>query len=307
MANTASTTTAISNAATANFRTWVAEIIAQLIAVGLTQTADTGQINTGTVNKSGSTSTAVGYAIFRFNDTLQSSSPIYLRLDFGNGSALSNPAVWLTVGTSTNGAGVLGGVVVTQCACFVDQAPNSTSTTYLSRFVYNPTYGFLAMAWKIGSNANGVYSAMGGFIIGRSNDATGAATADAAFVITNSSTTSGNASGGYLQCISFLNSALYPMSSGTPAWASDWQYLPFYQELSTTSLIGTNIQVGMTFYTTPNIELSDHMAIAYLADIPVSTTVSMTLVGSTSKTYIGVGYIFGSYAFANLGNVILWQ
>lgn len=93
---TASINTAVAHSSDATFRTWVAEVIAQLLAVGLTQTADTGQIDTATATRPG-TNTSGGYAIFRFNDTAHSTTPIFFKLEFGTASSAAVPQMWITV------------------------------------------------------------------------------------------------------------------------------------------------------------------------------------------------------------------
>jgi len=96
----------------AKFRAWVLACITALTDVGLVQTADTGQIDPATVSAPPSSGSKQGYAIFRFNDALQATLPIFIRLDFGTvfkSGTDTRPTLWVTVGTSTNGSGTLGG------------------------------------------------------------------------------------------------------------------------------------------------------------------------------------------------------
>jgi hypothetical protein len=101
--------------ATADFRTWIQGIHAQLIAAGLVQTSDTGQINSATVNLPG-TNTAAGYEIFQFNDTGvangQSTNPVFIKVEYGVGSPTDRPSLWFTVGTGSNGAGTITGTTI---------------------------------------------------------------------------------------------------------------------------------------------------------------------------------------------------
>lgn len=95
--------------ADADFRAFCQGIHNALLGVGcLVQTADTGQINTSTVTRPG-TSTAAGYEIFRFNDALQATAPIFVKIEYGVGAAVDRPALWITTGGSTNGAGTIAG------------------------------------------------------------------------------------------------------------------------------------------------------------------------------------------------------
>lgn len=84
-----------------------------ILAVGLIQTTDTGQINFATVTPSESVNAKSGYAIYSFNDTYQASYPCFIRIDYGvdgAGASFFGIAIWMTVGTSTNGAGVIGSI-----------------------------------------------------------------------------------------------------------------------------------------------------------------------------------------------------
>lgn len=99
---------------------WVTALHNALAAVGLVQTADTGQINLASPGTSGAYSTSLGYEIWRFNDTLQATAPVFIRVEYGNGiqggggSGFIPTATWMTVGTGTNGAGTLTGIVSTR-------------------------------------------------------------------------------------------------------------------------------------------------------------------------------------------------
>lgn len=90
----------------ADHRTFAQAIHDQLVAVGLTQTSDTGQANLATITRPG-TNAVSGYEIFRFNDTEQATLGCFLKIEYGTGNAATVPAVRYTVGNSTNGAGTL--------------------------------------------------------------------------------------------------------------------------------------------------------------------------------------------------------
>lgn len=93
------------NTTDATFRDWVARAISMLTTVGLVRTADTGQIDATTVLKP-TVATMAGYAIFRFDDPMQATRPIFLRIDFGTGiSNTANPAMRVTLCKGTDGAG----------------------------------------------------------------------------------------------------------------------------------------------------------------------------------------------------------
>lgn len=127
----------------AEFRAWVAAVIAQLNAIGLVQTADTGQIDTATVTRPGGTNTQAGYAVFRFDDALQSSKPVFLRFGFGTGSSVNNPSLWLTLGTATDGAGNLSNLFRTA----VQRTMSFGSVTAEASACFDPATGTLWAHW----------------------------------------------------------------------------------------------------------------------------------------------------------------
>ena len=171
---TASFSSVIDHTSDAGFRAWGQGVSTALTAVGLTQAADTGQIDLTTVTRPGTT-TAAGYQIWRFNDTLQGSAPIFIKLEYGTSNIATVPALWVTVATGSNGSGTLTGttLLARTMTGLTNSAPASTVTAYPSYFCYSTTLSFLGWALKNGYNANGTFSV---FMLGRSCDATGTPT-----------------------------------------------------------------------------------------------------------------------------------
>lgn len=287
---TATTTTVINHTATANYRVWVAEIIAQLLAVGLTQTADTGQVNTATVTKpAGSTLNA--YAIFRFNDTAQATSPVFIKLRFGTGNGTANsPGLNIQVGTGSNGAGTLTGSVTDEVAVSNWSDPASTVATYLSRFCYSATAGYLGMTWKIG--ASGVNISLGGFHIYRSADNTATVTTDSVHLLSNGNNAVGiTSSAGYLQVISYLNSTVYS-SAFSGSWPNPhWTKWPLL--VPQTSFAG-NVQTAPVYQYTPVLGITPWLGLCAYPDIALSATFSKALVGAVAHTFINAGMGLGA-------------
>lgn len=96
------------HATDAEFRTWGSAINTALTAVGMVNTADTGQINWTTVTRA-SVNTDAGYEIWKFNDALQSTVPVFFKLYYGTGSNAAYPRIRLEIGTASNGSGTLSG------------------------------------------------------------------------------------------------------------------------------------------------------------------------------------------------------
>lgn len=99
----------------AAFRATALEFSNALQAVGMVKTADTGQTNWATSTTARSaTSSSVGYEVFRFDDALQASKPVFFRIDYFNGynqhQSPNSFGFGITVGSGTNGAGGITGV-----------------------------------------------------------------------------------------------------------------------------------------------------------------------------------------------------
>lgn len=125
MTTTSYTTSSISSNAT--FQTFCTNVHNAILAVGLVQTADTGQMNPATVTWPNTTNTkATGYLMYSFNDALQASYPCYIRVELGCGSGGGFPGIWITVGTSTDGAGVLGATKTLTIQTGLDSASVTT-------------------------------------------------------------------------------------------------------------------------------------------------------------------------------------
>lgn len=101
------------NSSDANFRAWGSNLAAQLLAAGLVKTSDTGQIDWATVTTPAGINTYQGYEIWRLNDTLQATAPVYIKIQYGEGSAVDGPGIRVQFGTGSNGSGTLTGNVST--------------------------------------------------------------------------------------------------------------------------------------------------------------------------------------------------
>lgn len=292
---TASTSTPVSMASNATFQSWYNEQITQLTAVGLTQTADTGQISPTAVIPA--VNTSAGYTTWRFNDTLQSTAAIFIKLEFGVGAILTEPQMWITVGTGSNGSGTLTGTTTTRVACLTGSPPQSTVTNYASRWCYNATDGYLGMVFKTGSLASSVNVSMGAFFIFRGNTTGGASAGDAYILVTNSINATGtSASAGVMQCYSYASAAVFPALA--VATAGGWVagpsagLMPF--ALTTTLVGGVTAYITPVYYMNPNICFSAFLGVALLSEAPLGTTISLAIIGATTHTFLSVGAPFGT-------------
>ena len=263
------TTTPIEHSSDATFRVWAAEVIAQLLAVGITQTADTGQINTGTVVRPG-TNTNAGYAIFRFNDSMQGTAPIFFRIDFGTGGVATGPRMQLTVGTGSNGSGTISGVGLTVTTIGGASTPASTVTNYGFRICY--VDGFLGFMWKLGAT-NGTNAVLGFFAICRSVDSSSAATAEAAAIYVGNNNPS-------VQQVRYTLGTSVVMTAGSSSLICGG---------FTTSLTGGAAQVFRHYMAMPKVVPNKYLMTVLSAEIGNNTTFTAQPITATSHTYISGG------------------
>lgn len=95
----------------ATFRNFVQHVITAFTAGGLVQTTDTGQINPTTVLNPTTANGIAGYAIFRFNDTKQSTHPLFIKVEFVHSGYINKGSLAYTIGKATDGAGNLSGII----------------------------------------------------------------------------------------------------------------------------------------------------------------------------------------------------
>jgi len=132
-------TIAQDNTSDTTWRAWGSAISAALAALGtIVQTSDTGQINWATATKASG-----GFEIWRFADSLQSTAPVFIRIDYS-----SNPQLNFRVGTGTNGAGTLTGAVNLD-------ANNLTNTTTPYDYYFSSTTSRLT-AWMGVNDGNAI-------------------------------------------------------------------------------------------------------------------------------------------------------
>jgi hypothetical protein len=136
------------------FRAWGSAISAGLAAAGCVQTADTGQINWSTVVKPASAGVMAGYEIWRFNDSLQATAPVFFKIEYGaSAAAAANPDVWVTVGTGSNGSGTITGTALAGVAGALTtrreflSAAQSTPATTSACYVYGDTSSVAVVLW----------------------------------------------------------------------------------------------------------------------------------------------------------------
>lgn len=281
----------------AAFRAWGSEIGVKLAAINLVQTADTGQINWATVTLPGA-NTSGGYEIWRFNDSLQATAPIYFRIDYNTANA-NQPKIVVTVGTGSNGSGTITGTAKSAANAINGQSAQTSATAFQSYFCH--VDGFLGMDWKNGSGLS-----EGNLLIIRTVDSSGAPTAVGAMVCW------GVGSGTSITGRQFLRFAA-TAAAATLATNVQSGALGINPGAASASLVGSDVQVFIAWANTPQIQPLVGICGVLKSEIAVGNTFAATLVGSTSRTYIvlpdGAGP-FGPITIGTAGalnQAMLWE
>jgi len=288
--------TVIEHSSDATFRAWGSALSAALAAVGLTQTSDTGQIDWATVTRPG-TNTAAGYEIWRFNDTLQATAPIFIKIEYGTGSLAFAPQAWLTVGTGSDGSGTITGQSSTRSTWMRNNNIASTVTPYPTYVCYNATEGFLGIMFKMGTPAADTFG-HGFMAVARSVDQDDGDTNGDGCVVYAGSPSSGMAAS---QSIRFTaTAATYPSNIA-------YALVPNNQ---TASLVGSDNQAYLHFMVNPQVLVVKQLCTIVAAEVPLGNTFTATLVAD-ALTYISGGQ---SASPGNVANVspawtiaMLWE
>lgn len=262
-------TSVIDHTSDAGFRAWGAEIGINLALVGMVQTADTGQINWASATRP-AVGVAAGYEIWRFAD-----SSLYLKIEYGTAAAGATiPQAWITVGTGSNGSGTITGQASTRSTWLSGAAPTSTATTYTSYFCH--VADALSLVYKQNSWNTNAFP-MGLLVVGKSVDASGAATS-VGYGVLHQGLSGG--SGVRFQSVRTAATAV--------TFSESSQYAQVVGDV-TSSLVGSDIQAYYVWMNLPQTQPFIWANVYIVAEITENNTFSVAMVSSASHTYLAIG------------------
>lgn len=281
----------------AAFREWGLEFCTALTTVGLVQTADTGQIDWNTVARASANQDA-GYAIFRFNDTAQSTNPIFLKFIFGTSGNSNGPRIYLRFGSGSDGSGNLTNDNGSNIFAGSSNAALTQDTVRTSYFCLHN--GTLSVGFKLDASTAGYYTHS--LIVMRTVDASGDATDDAFTVI-------GGVTAAATVAFQTRNKVL---GNGTALLSNHSPFSGMYNSFKYTSSNvdenGDNL-FNIPIHYTPRASLQTNIiGTAQLSSppIPIGSTVQFTPVGATQRTYLSHGRAMGLVMYDTPNNVPIW-
>jgi len=274
------TTLTPDNTSDASFRAWGSAVSAKFGTAGMVQTGDTGQINWSTVTTPGAAATPQGYEIWRFNDTLQATAPVFFKIEYGSasGSAL-RPGMWITFGSGSNGSGTLTGNTSVRQA--FGSATNSASAG--TCYFCGDNNRFVAALWVAGTGSSALLATMLSFE--RTVDSSGAVTSEGVMILVKTGSSSysqvhWNCTTGPTSTWETTIGAMGP-AQGTGISGSQIAVYPIFFTKGVFLNPGLNLlaYVGSDFSTGSSLSVS-HYATSHTY-MPLGTT---TIAGSLSRT-----------------------
>lgn len=138
----------------------------------LTKTSDTGQFVPGTTNGSGVYGTV--YEVYAFTDSLQATKPVFVRVDYIGNTYYD---LLVSVGTGTDGAGNLTGVIYSPQSLGAGGPGNSSNSNTIVRNCYTSSDGsYLSLLTNVTAATAAVPPALdnlGAIVVERTRDADG--------------------------------------------------------------------------------------------------------------------------------------
>lgn len=293
---TAAWSSPVDMASDATLRAWGSELNAKFAEVGLVQSADTGQVDWATITKQ-SVNAIIGYEIWQFDDALQSTYPIFFKIEYYMGSVNTGypPMFYLTVGTGSNGSGTLTGQTSTRR--LMSYPGNWTASTASWPSYLCHTEGFAGLIFKAATS--GLQTGVFAFSITRSCDQTTGAINGKGFAVCMLNDSNGN---GALPKYQYVRT----QSVAATRTAHTSFVLPVGSVTDTRDAAG-NYQKYRHFVDTPEVEAVFSMCSYYKDEHSSGSTFTVALVGSSARTFIGVSPGFTSTGATNYQIAMLYE
>jgi hypothetical protein len=275
MASKETWSTRIRHDSDAEYWFWRDELISKLALViaGGYLAADETNVTAGAGARPGA-NTEQSYAVYHLADSLHATAPIYIRFGFGTSNGAQVPRIQVTVGTSTNGSGVLGGTALsTADKIHIAAGGNQTSPTVRNSYACCVP-GFLGLSWKQGSGIEGFFQ------ISRTVDSAGAITVTGSVASWGASTANGMTK---VQAFNYSPAVAYTASTVVSE-----TMLGFNPQRPASTLVGSDTQAFVAWMPTPAMRPVLGVCGVLDAEAATGSTFPVTLVGATSRTYIAL-------------------
>lgn len=258
---------------------WMGGVNSLLLSAGLQQTTDTGQLVTPTSSGLTATANLYGYQIFKFPDTLQSTTPIFLRVEYRS-MAAGNPTMLFSVGGATDGAGTLTGPTFT-AGTLVSPSSYNATTAVPSYACYTDGTFACVLGYGVNGGPGAVTSTcLTNIVIDRPRSSTGVAQSDGFLCEAgnvNAVTMSRSIFGSSPPVTSAMIPALIPSLSATGSADS------------------TSVNVFRHYMMVPGVRPSLGALSYFYGEFTPLTPITVTVLGA-SHTYLPMGRAMGGWS-----------
>lgn len=263
---------------TAALRSFGSQISTAIQATGLTKLSNTGQIDW----TSATAAATLGYEMYRFNDPLQSSAPVFIRFQWAMNTSTWPYISTVTVGRAVDSSTNFLGRSASMSYCGGVATTNKQANYVTWRFCYNPAMGYFGMSsWDYPIPTTTGIATRGHYTISRPCDDTGTPTTSGLWcqAFGGLSTTTGSQ-----LALSYENNTLTSYVNGAVAG------------INTASNLASGLTVPFFHQTAAFPTVRQIPQVLYYArdDLPRGVPVTMNVFG-TNHTYMTLG-IMGSGA-----------
>jgi hypothetical protein len=271
----------VNHTTTAGFRAWGSGLSSNLTAAGLVKTTDTGQINWTTVNRPSAALTVAGYEIWKLPD-----SSIFFKIEYGSGSGVDYPLMYVTSGTGSSGTGTITGAISPQTAIAYSRSVTSTSQLHLT-YISVTSYHFTLIFASTGNSGSpiGIYNCT--------------KTVDAAGAITTTGYGSLIPIGGGLQSVRISTATAYSRQ------LTGYGCLPGLPANTLTT--NAEYQAYQSFLNVPEVVPFIGMCGVCVTEAPKGTIFSYKPVGTVTRTYISVADDYFAGLNGSFTCALLWE
>lgn len=282
MASNETWSTRVRHDSDAEYQLWRDELITKfaLLIAGGHLAADETTVVAGAGARPAA-NTEESYAVYHLADSMHATAPIYIRFGFGSSNGSSVPRIQVTVGTSTNGSGVLGGTALsTADKIHIASTSNQTSTTVRNSYACCVP-GFFGLSWKQASTTEAFFQ------ISRTVDSSGAITATGSIASWGASVGSGLTK---VQAFNYSPAVAYTSSN-----APSETMLGFNPQRPASTLVGSDTQAFVAWMPTPAMRPVVGVCGVLDAEAAAGSTFTVTLVGASSRTYMALPAAAGPF------------
>lgn len=293
------TNTPMSHLDNAGFRAWVGEFDSMMQAAGLVRTSDTGQMDPTTATRPG-TNTNAGYLMYRANDPLQATMPIFLKFFFGTATTANAPRMQTQLGQGSDGAGNLTGLTTSLHSCGGANVVMG-SGNFPSYAIHRP--GLIAMAGKLGLFVD--RPAVTSFVVQRTCDNNGDPTPDGVALITPNATSLNTS-------VAYPTQSMIQPSLGLvrPSYVYPIGFLP--GDITTSKIGGNDEQIYLHWLSLPEQRPLVGTSAYLRGELNMGFEFDLAVVGNTPRRYLCVGPALSQTLMTNGNTVyadtaILWE